>query len=85
MAYFAKFPRTTFLNQTIVNLATGIKLTSLAKTDAFAMTKYVVEHGEKPEHIAYNYYGDVGYSWLVLLANNIKDPYYEWPLDPKDF
>ena len=85
MTYFSRFPKTTFLNQTIVNLATGIKLSSLVKQDAFALTKYVVESGEKPEHIAFNYYGEVGYSWLVLLANQIIDPYYQWPLDQRDF
>lgn len=85
MAYFSKFPKTKFLNQTIVNLATGIKLSTLIKEDVFALTKYEVEPGERPEHIAHNYYGDVGYSWLVLLANKIIDPYFEWPLSVNDF
>lgn len=85
MAYFSEFPKTEFLNQKIVNLTIGLKLSSLVKEDAFALTKYVVEDGEKPEHIAHNYYGDVKYTWLVLLANKITDPYYQWPLNVKQF
>jgi hypothetical protein len=34
---------------------------------------------------AFNYYDDPAYAWLVLLSNNIIDPYFEWPLSVYDF
>ncbi len=85
MAYFSEFPKVEFLNQQITNLAVGVKLSTLVKDDVFSLTTYDVEPGEKPEHIAYNYYGSVKYTWLVLLSNQIIDPYFEWPLDTKAF
>lgn len=41
---------------------------------------YVIKEGERADTIAYDYYGDSSYTWLVYIANNIYDPYYQWPL-----
>ena len=73
-------PKTKFLNQDIVNLAVGVKLNKLIKGDAFALLNYAIKDGESPDTVAYNYYDDPSYAWLVLLSNNIIDPYFEWPL-----
>ena len=78
-------PSTTFLNYTITNLATGIKLNDLVKDEAAAFLPYVVPDGDRPEHVAYNYYDSQTYVWLVMLSNQIRDPYYEWPLTVKQF
>lgn len=85
MAYFNQLPKTQFLNQTIVNLAVGVKLNKLIKNDAFALMNYSIQDGESPDTVAFNYYDDPAYAWLVLLSNNIIDPYFEWPLSVYDF
>ena len=85
MAYFNKLPKTTFDNQTITNLAISVKLHKLVKDDAFALLNYAIKDGESPDTVAFNYYEDASYAWLVLLSNNIIDPYYEWPLSVYNF
>ena len=85
MAYFNQLPKTKFHNQDIVNLAVGVKLHKLIKNDAFALLNYAVKDGESPDTVAYNYYDDPSYAWLVILSNNIIDPYFEWPLSVYDF
>lgn len=85
MAYFRHFPKIEFLNQKIVNLAISVKLSALAKDDAFALQNYTVEHDETPDHVAYNYYNGSEFTWVVLLSNKILDPYFEWPLDTRNF
>ena len=40
---------------------------------------YVVVSGDSPESLAYKYYGDPKMSWVILMANDIKDVYSEWP------
>lgn len=47
--------------------------------------EYYVSDGQRPEEIAYYYYGDAKLSWLIFLANDIIDPYYDWPLNSSDF
>jgi len=85
MSYFSLFPKTKFMNQDIVNLAVGVKLHKLIKGDAFALLNYAIKDGEAPDTVAFNYYSDPSYAWLVLLSNNIIDPYFEWPLSVYDF
>jgi hypothetical protein len=85
MTYFNQLPKTQFDNQTIVNLATGVKLHKLIQEDAFALLNYVIKDGESPDTVAFNYYEDPSYAWLVLLSNNVIDPYYQWPLSILNF
>lgn len=42
--------------------------------------EYQVKDGETPEIIADKLYGDVERFWIVLLFNNISNPYYGFPL-----
>ena len=85
MSYFTKFPKITFLDQTIVNLATITRLHRLVDDKMFNFYNYHIEGEERPDHVAFNYYDDSSYAWLVLLANNILDPYWDWPLSGKLF
>ena len=85
MSYFSLFPKTKFLNNEIVNLAVSVRLHKLIQNDAFALLNYAIKDGEAPDTVAFNYYSDPSYAWLVLLSNNILDPYFEWPLSVYDF
>ena len=85
MAYFSQLPKTTFLNQVITNLTVGVKLSSLISDEVYDFLNYTVEEGEKPEHVAYNYYDDPALVWLIFLSNKILDPYFQWPLDTREF
>jgi len=41
---------------------------------------YDIPDGERPEDIAHNFYGDANLHWIILLINNIKDVYTDWPM-----
>lgn len=41
---------------------------------------YIVQDTEKPEHLAYRVYGRADYHWIILLANSIINPYFDWPM-----
>lgn len=43
-----------------------------------AFIEYSVKDGERPEHIANRIYGNPNHHWLVLLANDVIDPYHGW-------
>jgi hypothetical protein len=42
---------------------------------------YDIQEGDTPEIIAYKYYGDSYKYWMVLFANQIMDPQWQWPID----
>ena len=79
MTHFLEYPKTTFLNKEITNLAVGLKLNALIKDGTLNLLNYVVKEADKIETVAFNYYGDPAYAYLILLANDILDPYWEWP------
>ena len=50
-----------------------------------AFTKYSVEGDERPDQVAYNFYGDSGLDWVILTTNNIVHVRDEWPMGSQDF
>jgi hypothetical protein len=44
-----------------------------------------VEEGETPEIIAEKVYGDSGANWMIIVANKIIDPQWDWPLGYDEF
>lgn len=62
------------------NLTTRSKLRESIRKNIVAYYPYQIQDGDRPDIIAEKYYGSVNYTWLVLMANDIVDPYYGWPL-----
>ena len=50
------------------------------KHKSLVFYQYDIRDGETPEIIASKLYGDSGYHWIILLANDIVNPYYDWPM-----
>lgn len=86
MAYFSKFPAlqypvrdgSTFRYALVANILRRVSLTDSIKTLDGAFLEYKIKDGERPEHIAERVYGDPSYHWLVLLTNDVIDPYHDW-------
>ena len=86
MAYFSKFPvlqypvrdGDTFRFAFVANLLRRVGISNDLKGSDGAFIEYSVKDGERPEHIAERIYGDPSYHWLVLLVNDVIDPYHGW-------
>lgn len=46
---------------------------------------YEIIGDERPDNVAYKFYGDETLDWVVLLANNILNVQSEWPLSQNTF
>lgn len=42
--------------------------------------KYFIKENDRPETIAYRYYGNQDLWWLIIILNDIKDPFFDWCL-----
>ena len=62
-----------------------VKLRTGIKNGMFLFDKYDVVVGEKPEDIAFKYYGDARLHWVILMTNDITDRYYQWPMTQPQF
>lgn len=88
MKYFSQIPLTTYPNLN-GDENTSVVLTNLLTRSAFLREimgnvslfyDYQVKDGETPEIIADKLYGDPSRFWIVLLFNNLSNPYYDFPL-----
>ena len=62
-----------------------VKIRSGLSSSRFVFDKYNVKENENPEDVAFKYYGDAQYHWVVLMVNNVNDRYYGWPMDQAQF
>lgn len=46
---------------------------------------YDIQEGDTPEIVAHKYYNDSYRYWIVLFANQIIDPQWDWPLSGSNF
>jgi len=82
---YSFLPRTTFKGREIVDITKSVKLDELVRKQAVNFVAYSIPEGDTPEVVAHDYYLDSTLAWLVLLANRITDPYYQWPVAQRDF
>lgn len=82
---FSRFPIISFNGSLARNIFVKIKMSDVLTRLSAVFYPYTIMEGERPDVIAANYYGDARYSWLVYMANDILDPYYEWPLTTDQF
>lgn len=55
------------------------------ETNIDAYYLYTIRDSDRPETLAERIYGDAEAHWIILYANNIYDPYYDWPMDERTF
>ena len=89
MAYFKYFDTIDYDVRGIKNKPTIDNITNILKRvrmkvdfvkyqSFFAM--HTIIDGETPEYLAHEYYGDAELHWVVLYAQQMTNPYYDWPL-----
>jgi hypothetical protein len=47
--------------------------------------EYTIKDTDTPEIVAEKLYGNAELYWIILYSNNIYDPYYDWPLNNRNF
>ena len=84
--YFNKFPLMVYDMKNngnyklLPDIMRRVKLRSGIAAGRFVFDSYDVKNGERPEDIAFKYYGNAEYHWVILLVNNVTDRFYGWPL-----
>lgn len=93
MAYFENFPLLSYdltgSNFPSIKIVTDIfvrtKLLESIQDQTFIFYKYDIIDGDTPEILAFKYYNNPNRHWIILFANNIVDPTYDWPLTYTNF
>ncbi len=85
LGYFKDFPKIEYQGKIARNLISRPKIKDQILGNPTAFYDYVITDDLRPDQVSYLYYDDPQYVWLIFLANNIVDPYYEWPLNQNNF
>lgn len=88
MNYFKYFPHVKYTLtddiRTAIDITAATKVVSSVTSYQTIWYDYVIQDGERPDTVAVNVYGDVAYTWVVLVLNNIFS-LYDWPLTDSEF
>jgi len=88
--YFSKFTPLVYPNRdnsvkVVSDIFFRVQFALEAKADASLYYDYEIKDSDNPEILAYKYYGSPSYHWIILLANDMLDPLWDWPMSPKVF
>ena len=91
MSYFSKFPLIAYdikgdrIRKLLPDILRRVKLKAVIKSGGMLFDKYDVQEGEKPEDVAFKWFGDPELHWVILMTNNVTDRYYGWPMNDVQF
>ena len=91
MSYFNKFPKMIYDMKNdgnyklLPDILRRVKQRNAIKSGQFIFDTYDVRNGEKPEDIAYKWFGDAQLHWVILMTNDVTDRYYQWPMNDAQF
>lgn len=64
----------------VTNVTKRFNISEHFKTNSSLYSEFWIDDEDTPETVAHKYYGDVEKHWLVLMANNMIDPQFDWAL-----
>ena len=91
MAYFSRFPLMVYdvkgddNYKLLPDILRRVKLRAGIRSGSFLFDNFDVQDGERPEDIAFKWFGDAELHWVILMTNNVTDRYYGWPLNDVQF
>lgn len=85
--YFNFFPKVLYAPNfemesldVLTNITTRFTFEQKFKENTSVYYKYDIEDGDTPETLSYKLYGSPEKHWVILLMNDIVDPFFDWPL-----
>ena len=91
MSYFSRFPKMVYdvkgndNYKLLPDILRRVKQRNAIASGQFIFDTYDVVNGEKPEDIAYKWFGDAQLHWVILMTNNVTDRFHQWPMSQPQF
>ena len=83
--YFKNFPIVQYGETKVRNIILKARFAKNLLDLSDSYYPFTVREGQSITEVAFDYYGSIDYVWLIIAANDIVDPYYDWPLDQVQF
>lgn len=62
------------------NIFRRFKINDSAVDTAMYFRKLTVTDADRPDVISQKVYGTSDYDWVILMSNNVINPYFDWPM-----
>ena len=93
--YFSRIPNLLYLKYNknpfdgnyilIKNIFARIKLVDDIIPNATVFEDYFIKDGERPDTVSFDFYDDSKLDWTIILINNIRNIYDDWPKSQNAF
>lgn len=88
--FFDNFPTLDYTKgneptKTLTNVFRRMKPIENIMKDIRLYYDYTIQDEQKPFMVSHEFYGTVDYEWIILLFNQIHDPFFQWPLSNSEF
>ena len=92
MAYFGNFPNPAYpividgktVRINAKNITVRAKFLDYVKTSQVSYRDYTIKDGDRPDTLSYRLYGRSDLHWVILIFNEILNPFFDWPLTSGD-
>lgn len=83
--FFEKIPIISYKGVPARNFLVRAQLDDSTKRNASLYHPYTLREEDRIDIVSHLYYNSPDYMWLIYLANDVIDPYYDVPLTQADF
>lgn len=70
--------------ETATNIFFRLRIIREVVSNISSYYEYIIRDEDTPENLAFNFYDDAEAHWIILMANDIVDGQYDWPLSEKN-
>lgn len=91
-SYLDSFPKIDYsigedrnITESVTNIFKRYAILRDVLSNSTSYILYEIEDNDTPEVLAEKFYGDIGAGWIILYANKIIDPQFDWPLSDNNF
>lgn len=89
MKYFETLPKLVTItpagSTVLTNLMARASIVPTVLNNPLLYYTYDIQDGDTPEIVAHKYYGSSYNYWVVMYANQLLDPQWDWPLTVNNF
>lgn len=82
--FFSRFRRIDYKSKKVVNITQNLMTKYRNVNNTTELFSYIVRDGERPETVAEMFYNNPSFHWIILLLNDIVDPFYDWCLSQNE-
>jgi len=85
MYYNNSFPVINYNSFFVSDNTVRIAVDTYVKENIDYFFEYTVQDYERPETVAFDFYGNSKLGWVLIVINDIQDPFHDWVMDQSIF